>query len=238
MFWFFKKKPKPLIFIGGRSGFDLLTEICQLRDIKVIGCLDQYYYGNTDQIKDVPIIGSELELIDNPRKYKDAKFFIGTGWDGNSRFGKSDENGYHLRLKRLNLIKSLGLECHNLIDPDARIGRNTVLGQGIHIGRWVSIRDHVTIGNHCTMLDLSIVGEETKISDNVLISAHAFVSGKVTIGKNVYIGSNATIAKGRYDENIELGDDVKVHAHAAVYKSIPAGKTATFTGKVIGRIDL
>lgn len=238
MFWLFKKKPKPIVFIGSRWGFELLLEICRLRDIKVLGCLDQYYYGNTDEIKGVPVIGSELDLLDNPKKYKDAEFFLANGWDGNSRLDNPKENGYHLRLNRLQLIKDLKLTCCNLIDPDARIGKDTTLGQGIHIGRWVSIRNNVDIGDHCTMLDMSILGENVTLGENTLISAHAFLSGNVKCGRNVYVGSNATVACGRYAEDLVLGDDVKVHAHAAVYKSILPGKTATFTGKVIGRIDL
>lgn len=239
MFFFKSKKPEPIVFIGSRWGFNLLIEICELRDIPVLGFLDRFYYGNTDQIKGVPCIGSELDLYNNPKKYKDAKFFLGNGWDGNSQLEKNPmENGFHLRLERLALIKQLNLSCHNLIDPSVRIGKDSVIGQGVHLGRWVSVRDGVHIADHCAALDMAIFGEDVRLGENTYVSAKGFVAGGITVGENVYIGTNATLVSANPNEPMHIGDNVKIHAHALVHRSMAPNTTATFTGKMLRRQDL
>ena len=59
-----------------------------------------------------------------------------------------------------------------MIQPNVRIGDNTVLWSGNHIGH------DTTIGNHC------------------FIASHAVISGGVTIGDYCFVGVNATFRDG------------------------------------------
>jgi sugar O-acyltransferase (sialic acid O-acetyltransferase NeuD family) len=61
---------------------------------------------------------------------------------------------------------------HNVVQPFARIGSNTLLWAGNHIGH------HSTIGDHC------------------FVASHVVVSGGVTIGDHCFIGVNATLRDG------------------------------------------
>ena len=230
-------KQKPIIFIGSRWGFDFLTENCELLGIEVLGFLDRFYpIGH--EIKGVRCIGNELDLYDNPKKYADTMFFLGNSWDGNSRAGKPEESGYNLRKERLKLIKDLDLPVHSLIHPDTRISRGSVLGRGAYTGRWVDVRDDVKWGDFCEALDYAAFGHDVEMGENCFVSVKGFLAGGVKAGNNVFIGCNATVVPGRYGENLILGDDVKVHGHAYVVKSMEPGTTALYSGKMMRRNDV
>lgn len=237
MFFFRKPKPKPIIFVGSRHGFDFLTENCELLGIPVAGFIDRFYpVGHV--IKGVECIGSELELLDNPKKFKDAVFFPGNGWDGNSRVDKPEESGYYLRKERIKLIKELNLPCPSLIHPDTKISRGSTFGRGCYTGRWVDVRDDVKIGDFCTALDFAAFGHDVEMGENCFVSVKGFLAGGVKLGNNVFVGCNATVVPGRYGENLTLGDDVKVHGHAYVVKSMEPGTTAMYSGRMSKRNDL
>jgi carbonic anhydrase/acetyltransferase-like protein (isoleucine patch superfamily) len=76
------------------------------------------------------------------------------------------------------------------------------------------------------------------MGDNCFVSDKGFLAGGVKAGKNVFVGCNATVVPGRYGENLTLGDDVKVHGHAYVVKSMEAGTTAMYSGKMMRRNDV
>jgi UDP-3-O-[3-hydroxymyristoyl] glucosamine N-acyltransferase len=230
-------KQKPIIFIGSRYGFDFLTENCDLLGIEIIGFLDRFFpVGHV--IKGVTCIGSELDLYENPKKYADAKFFVGNSWDGNSRAENPLESGYHLRKQRIQLIKDLDLPVHSLIHPDTRISKGSVLGRGAYTGRWVDIRDDVKWGDFCEALDYAAFGHDVVMGENCFVSVKGFLAGHVIAGNNVFIGCNATVVPGRYNEYLHLGDDVKVHGHAYVVKSMEPGTVAMYSGKMMRRNDI
>jgi len=239
MFSIFKKfkKREPIVFVGSRWGMDFLTENCELLNIKILGFVDRFYQpGHT--IKGVECIGSELDLLENPQKYGNAKFFLGNSWDGNSRLDKPEESGYALRLERLALIKKLNLPCHNLIHPDTKISKGATFGTGCYTGRWVDVRDDVKFGDHTTALDYAAFGHDVEMGENCFISVKGFLAGGVIAGNNVFVGCNATAVPGRYGEKLYLGDDVKIHGHAYVVKSMEPGTQALFNGRMLRRRDV
>ena len=230
-------KEKPIIFVGSRYGFDFLTENCELLGIEVVGFLDRFY-SKGDAWKGVECIGSDLELYDNPTKYKDCKFFLGNSWDGNSRAENPEQSGYSLRKMRIQLIKDLNLPVHSLIHPETKISRGSTIGRGCLTGRWVDIRDDVHIGDFNEALDYAAYGHDVETGENCFVSVKGFLAGGVKAGNNCFIGCNATVVPGRYGENLILGDDVKVHGHAYVVKSMEPGTMAMYSGKMIRRRDV
>ena len=231
------KKQAPIVFVGSRHGFDFLTENCDLLGIEVVGFLDRYFpVGHV--IKGVECIGSDLELYDNPTKYKDCKFFLGNSWDGNSRADNPGESGYSLRKMRIDLIEELKLPVHNLIHPETKISRGSTMGHGCYTGRWVDIRDDVKWGNYCEALDYAAFGHDVEMGNNCFVSVKGFLAGGVKAGNNCFVGCNATVVPGRYGETLTLGDDVKVHGHSYVVKSMEPGTTAMYSGKMMRRRDL
>ena len=73
-----------------------------------------------------------------------------------------------------------------IINPNAKIGNNVTIMQG------------VTIGNNMKNSKCPV------ISDNVFIGAGAKVIGDVFVAKGVRIGANAVVTKSIYQENITV----------------------------------
>jgi len=241
MIFFFKKpKPTPLVIIGARQTWDFIVDTCEQLEIPVIGFVDQYYAGRINMQDGLPCLGSELDLIKNPTKYKDAKFFIGSFWDGNSNIESDVLSGYQLRLNRMQFIKENNLPCHTLIDPRSMISKNVEFGTGTYVGRGVNIRAGARVGEHCTLTDESGFANDVTLGNNCVLSAGAYLMSGVILGNNVYVGTRATILNGHSSKqpNVTIGDDCKIYAHALVTKDMEPGTTAVFNNRILKRTDL
>lgn len=234
------QKPTPLVLIGARQTWDFITDTCEQLGIPILGFVDQYYAGRVDDLNGLPCLGSELDLVDNPKKFGDAKFFVGNFWDGNSNIESDVLSGYQLRLNRIKFINNNNLDCYTLIDPRSMISKNVVFGNGTYVGRGVNIRAGARIGNHCTLTDESGFANDVTIGDNCVLSAGAYLMSNVILGDNVYVGTRATVLNGHSlkQPNVIIGDDCKIHAHALVTKDMEPGTTAIFNGRMIKRQDL
>lgn len=230
----------PLVLIGSRALLDFYTDTCEVLGIELLGFLDQYYWGNTESIGGVPCIGSELDLIDNPKKFADAQFMIATTWDGNTRYENLEHNGHHLRQQRLKLVEDLQLPCYTLIDPRTIVSKNNEIGPGTYIGPMANIRSRNVIGKHVFMHDNVIMAHDIHIGDNCILGVNATIMGGVHLGDNVYVGTGALLVNGKSTKQsyITVGNNCKIHAGALVQKDMDPNTTATFVGKYLRRIDL
>ena len=231
------QKPAALVLIGARQTWDFITDTCEQLDITILGFVDQYYAGRVDELNGLPCLGSELDLIEKPKKFGNAKFFVGNFWDGNSNIESDVLNGYQLRLNRIKFIDDNKLDCYTLIDPRSMISKNVVFGSGTYVGRGVNIRAGVRIGKHCTLTDESGFANDVIIGNNCILSAGAYLMSNVILGDNVYVGTRATVLNGHSSKqpNVIIGNDCKIHAHALVTKNMEPGTSAIFNGRIIKR---
>lgn len=229
----------PLILIGSRSLMDFYTDTCELLGIELLGFLDQYYWGNTESIDGVPCIGTELDLLKNPKKFADAQFMIANTWDGNTRYENLEHNGYHLRHRRIGLVEELQLPCYTLIDPRTIISKDVIIGPGTYIGPMSNIRSKNKIGKHVFVHDNAILAHDIHIGDNCVLGVNATIMGGVRLGNNVYVGTSALIVNGKSTKqpHITVGNDCKIHAGALVQKDMAPGTTATYVGKYLRNVS-
>lgn len=233
-------KPKPLVLLGGRQTWDFITDTCEQLGIEILGFVDRNYFGRVDSLNGIPCIGTEQDLIKNPSMFADAKFFIGSFWDGNSNIETDTPSGYQLRLQQLKLITDLKLECHTLIDPRSLLSKNIEFGQGTYVGRGVNIRSGCSIGSHCNILDNSGFANDVTIGNNCVLSAGAYLMSNVTLGNNVYVGTRATILNGHssQQDRVYIGDDCKLYAHALVTKNMEPKTVAVYNNRIMKRTDI
>ena len=238
----FNSKKSPLILLGGRQTWDFIVDTCDALGIEVLGFVDRFYAGRIDEIDGLPCLGSDMDLYDNPKMYKDAQFFIGSFWDGDSNLNTENLSGYQLRLDRMQLIKDLDLPTHTLIDPRAMLSKKVEVGEGTYIGRGVNIRAGAKIGKHCILTDESGFANDVEIGDNCVLSGGAYLMSNVKLGNNVYVGTRATVLNGHSSKqnSITIGDDCKIYAHALVTDSMPPGTTMVYSGrqKLLSRQDI
>ena len=115
MFNFFKKK---LILVGSRRNLDDIVSAAQVCGYKIIGILDKHYWGNTQEICGIPVIGSEEELLVPDNKWSKYNFFPANWWDGKQAIGDNTFDGDQLRKERLDLLdKAEGHVINLIMDP-------------------------------------------------------------------------------------------------------------------------
>ena len=231
---------QPLVIIGARQTWDFITDTCEQLNIPVLGFVDQYYAGRVEELNGLACLGSELDLVDNPKKFGDARFFIGSFWDGNSNIETDVLSGYQLRLNRIKFIDDNKLDCYTLIDPRSMLSKNIEVGAGTYIGRQVNIRAGAKIGRHCTITDASGFANDVTLGDNCMLSAGVYLMSNVILGNNVYIGTRATVFNGHSSKqsHVTIGDDCKIHATATVSKDMEPGTTAVYNGRILKRTDV
>jgi len=231
---------QPLVIIGARQTWDFITDTCEQLDIPVLGFVDQYYAGRVEELNGLACLGSELDLVDNPKKFGDARFFVGSFWDGNSNIETDVLSGYQLRLNRIKFINDNKLDCYTLIDPRSMLSKNIEVGAGTYIGRQVNIRAGAKIGRHCTITDASGFANDVTLGDNCVLSAGVYLMSNVILGNNVYVGTRATVFNGHSSKqsHVTIGDDCKIHATATVSKDMEPGTTAVYNGRILKRTDV
>ena len=58
----------PLVFLGSSSNLELWVELAERAGVTIIGIIDSDYFGNTDNIAGIPIIGATHSEIERAAK--------------------------------------------------------------------------------------------------------------------------------------------------------------------------
>lgn len=119
------------------------------------------------------------------------------------------------RKKVIAKITNPHVKYASLIDPDARIYKNSEVGKGSIIcgGSILAINtkvgDHVVVNLNCTL------GHDDIIKDFCVINPGVNVSGKVTIGPCSDLGTGAKVIQG-----LTVGPDITVGAGGVVVRDL------------------
>jgi UDP-3-O-[3-hydroxymyristoyl] glucosamine N-acyltransferase len=227
---------KPIALVGYRSGLDSLVDIADAMGVEIAGIFDKYFYGNTEQIDDIPFIGNEDEITDDDiRKYD---FVLSSNYVGHSLLKNFEHNGDNLRKRRIQIFKERNLPTANLIHPTAYISPKTYVGSSVIIARNCYVRAKSHIGNFCFLDSGSAVAHDVHLGENVILTPYSFIAGAINIGDNVMIGAGSIIVNSYPDRTLNIGNDVKIMAGCTVLKDVPDGKFVSNTGKILRRIDL
>lgn len=144
---------------------------------------------------------------------------------------------------RLDFARALGLleswagfvwsDAEPVIHPTARIGRNVVIGRGVHIGAGTVIYhnavigDEVVIGQGCVIKSCAVVGEEgfgfeRDAQGKAVRLPHI---GTVVIGDAVEVGSLTTVCRGTLGDTI-LRNGCKIDDHVHIAHNVDVGEDA------------
>jgi len=89
---------------------------------------------------------------------------------------------------------------HNVVQPFARIGTNSILWAGNHIGH------HTTIGNHCFIASHTVVSGSVKIEDHCFIGVNATLRDGITVAARSLIGAGALILGDTQPEQVFMAE--------------------------------
>lgn len=213
---------KKLIFLGHNNNIHRYIEIALLNDIEIVGILDDNYFGNTESLDGLPIIGTETQLGSISSIYADCVYFIATPSSIGTTVSQQKQNSK--RLAMIRAAENHDLELINLIHPSSVINPTVQLGRGVLIDALcrlqyaVTLHDYVSIKEQSCLAHHAIVGWNTSILHQVYIGSH------VTIGKNCYIGTKCTIIGT--DHDLSIGDDCRTHPGVIVMRDLRNGQAA------------
>jgi sugar O-acyltransferase (sialic acid O-acetyltransferase NeuD family) len=107
-----------------------------------------------------------------------------------------------------------------LVHPDATIGCDVYLAEGVVVAAGSRLSTNIHVGRHVQIDQNAAIGHDCSLGEFARLNPQACVSGSVTIGRRAMIGANAIVLQG-----LSVGDDAKVGAGAVVTHSVEAATT-------------
>lgn len=239
-----RKITKPLILVGVRQNTADVIKLASDCGYRIIGILDQYYYGNTKDFCNIPIIGDERWLLDDNNELvqiwkKQTWFFCNSWWDGRQHVNMPGLDLENVRLERIKILDNSGVRLANLISPSAIIPniKSLTLGHGIMIFPQAFVGHNVEIGNH-SVIDWQVtLSRHTKIGNNCIVGGCSHLANYL-IEDNVRIGIGAILIGQKKDlTSAIIGKNSIVHLGSVCTNDIPENHIRTYTHKTMARIE-
>ena len=211
---------KPLIFLGSSLPITMFVEAAEHMGYTVHGIIDKDYYGNTEQLWDIPVIDSEDSFDDAEMLayYRENFVFFCVV----NPLPMKDPVSTRNREKRhrfIDLIREHRLETVTLISKTVSISPNSTLGTNVFVGNFITIEPHVTVGDFTNLWGLTVIGHHTQIGENTCIQRHSDVFGGCKIGNNVHLSGQAGLI-----HDITIGDGAWIHPGIRVARDIEPGE--------------
>lgn len=226
-----------------REAIDMARYAVEDCGYQVVGILDKYYFGNTDQYRGIPIIGSEDQLLDpndpQAQEWRTYDFLLTSWWTGAQFIGRGGLDDELVRLERARLLKNAGLSCPTIIHPDVNFrGRR----ETVTVGAGSIILPDVTFGPRNSIGEFSFVDwgaslyTEVHIKNNVIIGAQASLD-HATVEDNVRIGAGSMVVPIglRNIGQLTVGRNSVVWMGCHAYKNIPDDSMWTKGDKIISK---
>ena len=213
---------KPLLFLGSALAIQLYIDAANRQGIQVAGILDSDYFGNTENFKGLPILGTEYDL---DKWTNDYEFFIAT----NTSSDPSHVRDTNKRKKLIDIVEQANIECINLIDPNSYVGSNVTLGHGIFIGYNAYIEHSNSIGSFSQIHFNAGISHNCKIGKNTIIQRKCGL-GNVTVGDDVYISIWTNIYKST---PTIIGDGAVIDQALWVARNVAPGEHVKLTKDAI-----
>lgn len=218
---------RPVIFLGASTNLDVPLRIARLSGLEVAGIVDSDYYGNTQEIMNLPVLGSEHQFDWDQARTR-YSFFIAQS------FSTTSARNMTKRLAYIDLIKQHDLKCANLIHPHSEIYDSVELGQGCFVGYCSGISHKVAIGDHSQMHSFSIYGHDTNIGQNCCFNSYVMISAHITVGNNVIAMPGSAVVRTKGDTTI--GDHAIIHPKVTVARSVDPYEIVSLAGDNTRRI--
>jgi UDP-3-O-[3-hydroxymyristoyl] glucosamine N-acyltransferase len=213
---------KKLIILGHSENIQRILDLAQ-DQYNTVGIVDDNYFGNTEQLNGLPIIGTEKNIGSVLDQHHDADFFVATPLT----FGSSRSQQY-TNQKRLRLI--LTIEQHqlpttNFIHPTAIVPATTVIGQGIFIDAYTVLQNHVTIKDYAFIKEQICIGHHSVIGKNTNLGTQCYIGAHVDIGENCFIGIKSALITS--DFKLHIGTNSITHPGTVIHRDLPENSLAT-----------
>ncbi len=138
-------------------------------------------------------------------------------WNGESPILVSVGNN----ISRKQIAERLSCEFATAVHPSALISPFAKIGKGSVIMQGVIIQSGVHVGQHCILNTGATIDHECFIDDFVHVSPQATLCGNVSVGEGAWIGAGAVVIPG-----VKIGRWSVIGAGSVVVKDVPDGVVA------------
>ena len=231
-----EKYRRPIVFVGTRLDMEPLIEIAELNNIKILGILDRHYVNK--KFEGLDVIGSDLDLLNRDNKEilelnEQADFFVTTFFGGNTNIDNLDENTFHLRQERIDIVKQAGCNLTNLIHPDSSVSKTARIGRNTLIMNKAYIESHCNIGSFCTFMYNNGIAHHAVIGNNcAFMPGTTGCAGLVKFGNNVLVGIESHVMSSGSSPTV-IGNNVIIGPKMLILKDVPDNSIVQVNGKII-----
>ncbi|MBW4827968.1 MAG: acetyltransferase [Clostridiaceae bacterium] len=209
---------KSIVLIGGGGHSKVIIDIIRsTNEYKVLGITEKS--SNSKEILGIPIIGSDDMLEDIYKKGVEYAFIC---------VGAIGDMG--LRNKLYKKAKSIGFKIPTLIHKHAVVSSYSNIGEGTCLMAGTIINPNVKIGKNSIINTGSIIEHDCVIKDNVQISPGTILAGNVKVNNDTFIGMGTKVIQG-----LTIGSNVTIGAGSVVIKNVESNtKVAGVPARVLG----
>lgn len=221
---------KPLIFLGSNSNISLFSETAEEMGIPVFGIIDDQYYGNTQSIAEVPIVGSEktFDFENNKNQYQ---FFVA------SSVIPKFEGSKIRRLEFINLCNRHQLPLATLRNKISQVSKSVIVHPGTYIGFCAAIGHGCELLPHSQIHTHALLAHDSILGINSVIERTALVSGNCVIKENAHIGFGSAISKLG---GAVIGKNAVIHPRLTVLRDVEDNEIVSLAGdntrKIYGKV--
>lgn len=197
-----------LLLIGGgghcRSILDVLLHLNIYTKIGIVDC------DKTITYEKVSVVGVDDEL---PKLYSE-------GWE-NAFISLGSVGPTDKRSRMFSILKQIGFNIPNVVDPSAIIADNVVIKEGVFVGKGVVINTGVMIDDGVIINTSAVVEHDCKVGRFAHISIAAILCGQVCVGANTHVGANSVVK-----QSTVIGKNSLIGIGSVVVRDIPDNVTA------------
>lgn len=121
-----------------------------------------------------------------------------------------------LRDSLYSMVKRIGFQLPEIIDPSAVIAGDVPIGEGTFIGKNAVVNSGSRIGKMCIVNTCALVEHDSMVGDFTHLAVRATLCGGVKVSDHCLIGAASTLV-----QCVQIGSHSIIGAGAAVIKDIP-----------------
>ncbi len=202
---------KHVIIAGARTDGHakvVCSILMQMKNVKVIGFVDDNVQKKGTRILGKPVLGTFLELESIIKKYKITYGITAIGDNAQRRILSSN-------------LKKAGLKLINAIHPTVHLDPDVKIGEGCYLGQGVIVVTGTVIGNCVNIHTGATVDHDNILEDGVNLGPGVHTAGRVKIRQDAFVGTGTV-----FIPDSGVGKSTIVGAGSVVISIIPPNTTA------------
>ena len=187
-----------IILIGGGGHCKSVIDVIEHEGRFEIAGIIEKYVGESQEVLEYPLIGTDDELEKLRQEYDYA--FVTIGHIASNS----------VRVKLFEKLKALDFKIPVIISPLAYVSKHAKIASGTVVMHHALLNAAVEVGENCIINSKALLEHDVVVGDNSHISTGAILNGGVSVTPNSFVGSSSVSKQGiSVSGFIKMGSVVK-----------------------------